>query len=266
MRLITLAPTDVVNYDIIALHGEMTFGHGTKRSQRAKLINGDVYFHNAGYTDKDRDCSIKAEVTLENAKDLDIWLRDSVEFIFHDDMGSYIGVLNALSVDGVQADLTVWVKELLGLVSDEIYPVPVPPTPEVWLDMTDDTFYPYALLGGYYPLSWDGTYWDNDEWSTVDLWTVFHGYPINPVFIGFRPTKMRITYTAAEMYIEGLFLYGDGAHEIIRFSPTNIASGDELDLSTADWSDGDLTRIAFVLDGGTTDWRLKISKIEFLQP
>lgn len=116
-----------------------------------------------------------------------------------------------------------------------------------WVDRTDNTYW-YDTGGGGY---WDGDSW-YAGWEHV-LIALQTGDNAN-WYVGFRPTKIRLTFTGAGSGFS-VRNYGGTIYIAGTASSTTITSGQEIDL---DFSEGeDLGRI--YMSGGEID----VTKIEF---
>lgn len=153
-----------------------------------------------------------------------------------------------------------------------------PPPPDQWPDLPDgptNPSNPYVpgpgpvnphppIPSGAWGVYLDDTYWQTKYKATwnVDHWDFLGDFsleiePIGTWYVGFRPTKMRITHN----YDAGLVLYlGHGYGPGLAFDGVCV-SGQEYDLDFPDHVDADITVLGH--DAGDVGCDFDISNIEF---
>jgi hypothetical protein len=167
------------------IDADLSFPQGERRAQAVKLIDGTTYFHDSAYTDTDREATINAEITLSQARILDEWLRNRTEIYFDDDIGIYKAVIKALDTSNGNLSMTLYIIDTFLIWSEFEYPSIYVPPAGGWVEKTSDVYW----------TSTDGV-WDTNAWTnSVSKSSQFLLTPTGGWESGFRPTKIRLTYS-----------------------------------------------------------------------
>jgi len=260
--------SDPTYQPLILPDGVLSFPGGDVRSQTVELIEAGAHQHKGGFYDSDREATLTATVTLAQAKQIDAMIRNAVVLYFDDDIGVYRCVINSAgAVVDSKISIVLWIKERLVSTADYIYPVPIDP----WNERTDDTYFQYVYsTNTASELSWLGSAWEpGDGYAVIWFCTAesFYGTPaINPLFIGYQPEKIRITFTPSNPAgLLGTFSIVDQDRSTLFSYPTNdIISGQEIDISSISWGvDRVIHAIIFDAWDNEPDWLITVTKIEF---